>query len=59
MKTLNRILKFVSKSTILLVLFLIGFIFTTCKDNNDENVIYYYDVYGEGYVPIFRLKSLK
>ena len=50
MKTINRIPKLINKFPIFFLLLLTAVIFTTCKDKNDENSIYYYDVYGEGYM---------
>jgi hypothetical protein len=49
MKTINRIPKRVSKFIFFFLLLLTSMIFTTCIDD-DEYKIYYYDVYGEGYV---------
>ena len=50
MKTINVTLKRIKKFPIFFALFLTALFFTACKDNDDENKIYYYDVYGEGYV---------
>ncbi|HOF15812.1 MAG TPA: hypothetical protein PLF32_03235 [Bacteroidales bacterium] len=50
MKTLKQLPKLVSKSFFFFLLLLTAVIFTTCVQEDYYHKIYYYDVYGEGYV---------
>ncbi len=50
MKTLKQLPKLVSKSFFFFLLLLTAVIFTTCVQEDYYYKIYYFDVYGEGYV---------
>ncbi|MDY0015850.1 MAG: hypothetical protein RBS13_06530 [Bacteroidales bacterium] len=45
-----KTIKTFNKIHSIIFLLLAGIIFAGCKDNEDDDKIYYYDVYGEGYV---------